>query len=155
MSLLRSRTVLQVVVAAVVFALVASMLYGFISSRSAPDPPSEPAEVAPPPSMDELGSPPNRVDYVDLGEECDQRECARGVGLASESLDAEEAIDAVYTTLMDRGYSLMLPPGEEDPDEVDWVDAALSDGNLFVQASDAAPTEDTVAHLVVLHAEAP
>jgi hypothetical protein len=151
MSLLRSRTTLQVLVGAVVLALVASLGYGLVTSRQAP----EPQEVAPPPDMGELGSPPSHVDYLDLGEECDQRECARVVGLAGEGLDAEEAIDAVYTTLMERGYSLMLPPGEDDPDEVDWVEVALTDGDVFVQASDTAPTEDTLAHLIILHAEAP
>lgn len=162
MAWMRSRRTMQILAGFVVVGLVASLGYGFISTRNVPEPPppGDAAEPAPAPGMDSLGAPPNRVEYADLGEDCDPAECARVVGVNSADLSAEEAIDTIYTTLLDRGLGRMLPPGEEDPDDVEWTDSVLTDNNVVIQGSEEPPSEDaadegTVAHLVIMHAEAP
>ncbi|QVQ50380.1 hypothetical protein J4H86_15725 [Spiractinospora alimapuensis] len=155
---MRSRNAMRIVVGIVVVGLVASMGYGFISARHAPEPPPAGApELEPAPSMDSLGTPPNRVEYADLGEICEVEECFRAVSVSSEDLSAEEAIDTIYTTLLDRGMGRMLPPGEEDPEEVDWVDSALTDNTVVIQGSDQPPSPEAeedgaIAHLVITHA---
>lgn len=135
--------------------LVVSTAWGWVATLNAPEPLPPEAAVAPAsaPDMDALGSPPDGVSYVDFGEECDTVECFRIVGVDSEDLDAEESIEAIYTTLLDRGYGRLLPPGEDDPQEVDWVDSALTDGEVIIQGSDQPAAEDTIAHLIIVHAD--
>lgn len=158
MSRERSRRMMQIVGGFVVVGLVASMGYGFISARHAPELPSADApEPDPAPGMDSLGAPPNRIEYSDLGEFCEVDECFRAVSVSSEDLSAEDAIDTIYTTLLDRGMGRMLPPGEEDPDEVDWVESALTDNTVVIQGSDQPPSleaeeDGAIAHLVITHA---
>lgn len=152
MGLLRSRRVMATLAAVAIFGLVVTMAVGLFTSRDTSQQQVQ-GEPAPAPEMGALGAEPSRVGYVDLGEECTQLECFRVVGLTSEDLDSEEAIDAVYTTLLDREFGRMLPPGEDDPQEVEWSDSALTDGRVLIQGSEEPPAEGTIAHLVIAHSD--
>ncbi|MDS1270074.1 hypothetical protein RIF23_07185 [Lipingzhangella sp. LS1_29] len=189
MSLLRTRTMMKILVGICILGLVVTGAVGLITARDAPqqpppqdlpggaqDPgpptardapqqpppqdlpggaqdPGPPEDLADAPELNVLGSPPDQIKYSDLGEECDATECGRVAGVESADLDGDEAIDTVYTTLLDGDFALLLPPGEEDPEGVDWEDAALTNSKVVVQGSPQPAGEDDVAHLVILNAQ--
>lgn len=153
MALLRSRRLLVALVGVVILSLVITMAVGLITSRQEPEGSGEPPPPAP--DMSALGAEPARVHYVDLGEQCTATECFRVVGVESEDLDSEESLETIYTTLLDRGYGRMLPPGEDDPEAVDWADSALTDGEVVIQGGATPVAEDTVSHLILVHASPP
>lgn len=164
-SLFRSRTMMKALVTVCIFALVVTGAIGLFTAREAPqeqmpeegapegvpeEPPEEPVEA---PEMGTLGSPPNRIDYADRGEECDAYECGLIVGVESGDLDGEEAIDTIYGTLLERDFAILLPPGEEDPEDLDQEELRLTDENVIVHGAPEPAEEDDVAFLIVLNAE--
>ncbi|MEY9214166.1 hypothetical protein NI17_021135 [Thermobifida halotolerans] len=149
MALLRSRKIQVGLAIAGVLALLATMgvtlLYRPWASDSAvPPPPSAP-------SMEVLGAAPEGVAYTDLGEQCTQFECYRAVAITTDGLSAEEAIEAVYTHLLDQGWGRLLPEGETDPEEVPYAESALSDGSVMVQGSLEPYIEGTTAGLLLAY----
>ncbi|KUP96433.1 hypothetical protein [Thermobifida cellulosilytica] len=149
MALLRSRRVQVGLAVAGVLALLGTtavtLLYRPWTSESAPAAPA----AAPP--LEALGAAPEGVAYTDLGEQCTQDECYRAVAVTADGLDAEGAIDAVYTHLIDQGWGRMLPEGESDLDEVPYAESALTDGSVMVQGSLAPYVEGTTAGLLLAH----
>lgn len=154
MTWLRSRRLAQVLVVVVALGLVASLGYGFVTNLGPEQPAQDPAQApADAPAMGPLGQPPNNVSYTDLGQQCTQAECYRTVAVESEEFDAEEAIDAIFTTLIDRGFSVILPPGEESLDDVSWEQTSLTDDQVIISAGLDPASEGSVAHLVIVHAD--
>lgn len=147
---------MAVLVAVAVVGLVSSLTVGLLDSSPGPGSadgsgPKPPA----PPGMAALGAAPRGISYTDLGEQCDLVECYRPVAVTADGLDSEEAIDAVYTHLLDKGWGRLLPQGQTDPEAVPLADSALSDGAVLVQASLQPYTADSTAGLILAHSVPP
>ncbi|RCV50790.1 hypothetical protein [Marinitenerispora sediminis] len=156
MALLRSRTAMLVLVAVVTVGLVATSAVGLLNGWG-PAPASQGAadSAAPAPEMEVLGAAPDGVEYTDLGQQCDTAECYRPVALTSDSVEGEQAVEAVYNHLLDQGWGRLLPQGATDPADVPLADSALTDGSVIVQGSVQPYTEGSTAGLVLAHASAP
>ncbi|GLU47285.1 hypothetical protein [Nocardiopsis ansamitocini] len=139
-------------VAVVIVGLVATMAVGLLTSTETPGNAVKPPDA---PGVEMLGTPPQGIEYTDLGEQCDQAECFRPIAVTAEGRDADEAIEAVYTQLLDRGWGRLLPQGESDPETVPLADSALSDGGLLVQASRQPYTPESTAGLILAHSVPP
>ncbi|MGV2384630.1 MAG UNVERIFIED_CONTAM: hypothetical protein LOD86_05110 [Thermobifida fusca] len=149
MALLRSRRVQVGLAVAGILALLTTtavtLLYRPWTSDTAPVVPA----AAPP--LEVLGAAPAGISYTDLGQQCTPQECYRPVGVTAEGLDAEEAIETIYTHLSDQGWERLLPEGETDPDEVPYSQSALSNGTVLVQGSLEPYVEGTTAGLLLAH----
>ncbi|GAB3206596.1 hypothetical protein ACQEU5_09690 [Marinactinospora thermotolerans] len=155
LALLRSRRALFVLAGLVIVGMVGAMALRLFSV-SAPAPPSGEASLPDSaPALSTLGAAPDGIEYTDLGEQCDQRECFRPVAITAEEGDGTEAIDTVYTHLLDQGWGRLLPEGASDPDEVAFADSALTNGSVIVQGSAEPYTEDSTAGLLIAHATEP
>ncbi|HLU96881.1 MAG TPA: hypothetical protein VKZ89_08600 [Thermobifida alba] len=149
MALLRSRKVQAGLAVAGVLALLGTMVVTLLYQPWASDsaPPAPPAA----PSVEALGAAPEGVTYTDLGQQCTPQECYRPVAVTAAGLDAEEAVETVYTHLLDQGWGRLLPEGETDPEKVPYAESALSDGAVMVQGSLDPYVEGTTAGLLLAH----
>lgn len=164
MALLRSRKAMIALAFLVIAGMVAAGAVGLVNSMRAPATPprdspgaSDAPKPAPAPAMDSLGAAPRGLSYVDGDESCQQTECIRLVGVTSEAkdLEGEAAIEAIYRHLIDQGWKQVLPPGEDNPDDVPVTERYVTDGSVLVNGKTEAATKDATATLFVMHAQPP
>lgn len=163
MALLRSRMTMYILAALVTVGMVATGAVGLFTMSSAPAPESSTPEApegsqqppVPAPDMAELGEAPGDTSYTDIGQQCEGGECYRLVGITTEDLDSEEAVDTVYDHLLNKGWAQTLPQGEDDPDEVPTEQTHLTNGSVLLKGSTDPYGPDTTAGLMLAHAQPP
>ncbi|MFC4565072.1 hypothetical protein ACFO4E_24720 [Nocardiopsis mangrovi] len=163
LALLRSRATMYITAALVTLGLVATGAVGLFNALNAPpQPDAAPGAGATPsgppaPPLDAIGEAPGGAAYADLGEQCQNGECFRLVGITAddESADGTEVIDTVYGHLLDEGWARVPPPGVDDPDDAPMADSYLTDGSVMLQGSTEPFAPGSTAGLMLGHAQEP
>ncbi|MFC3998312.1 hypothetical protein ACFOVU_20470 [Nocardiopsis sediminis] len=163
LALLRSRATMYITAALVTLGLVATGAVGLFNALNAPPQPDPAAGAgetpsgAPAPPLDAIGEAPGGAAYSDLGEQCQNGECYRLVGITAEddSADATEMIDTVYGHLLDEGWARVPPPGVEDVDDVPMAESYLTNGSVLLQGSTDPFVQGSTAGLMLGHAQEP